>query len=127
RAENISQLRKRIGLFGGNRATATSYSNRVPAIRVDTPHKVDIIAVGGKLGNPVYVSLQRSEPRYTEHHPPSVRRRCRSGAVPARRNPGKGERLITDDSGPDRPTDGRRPDHTRAPGARWPVPQPPAR
>jgi hypothetical protein len=49
---NFSQSRRNFGLSGGSTGVATGYSNGALAIRVDMPHRVDIIDMSGKIGNP---------------------------------------------------------------------------
>src|ERR1700722_6257798 len=43
-------------MSGGSTVDQIGYSDRAPAIRVDMPHRLDIIAISGKIGNPPFLA-----------------------------------------------------------------------
>jgi hypothetical protein len=71
-----SSLRRAIWAFGENPVAQRVYIEKQQTIRVDTLRKVVIIAIGGKVGNPLLTCmfLQLSEQeRIEELHPLSLR------------------------------------------------------
>src|SRR5262249_14494348 len=89
----------KVWAWTGTRLELRGYSNGGPAVRVDTPGGLVIIAVVGKLGKPPSLSCNFRNPsglRSNSSDPP---------AVPDRATPGRptdGERQIRDDFGPRR-------------------------
>ena len=69
------------------------------AIRVDTLHKVVIIAIGGKIGNPL-LSVQAASRNRSSQELTTKLQLCRNGGLSkSRHDPGMGERQIMDDFG----------------------------
>lgn len=68
-------------------------------IRVDTLHKMVIIALGGKIGNPL-LSVQATSRNRSSQEPTTKLQLCRNGGLSkSRHDPGMGERQIMDDFG----------------------------
>jgi hypothetical protein len=68
-------------------------------IRVDTLHKVVIIAIGGKIGNPL-LSVQATSRNRSSQELTTKLQLCRNGGLSkSRHDPGMGERQIMDDFG----------------------------